>query len=421
MTSALLKPASPALLAGARRPAGGYRMPAFRLGTAGRAMTRELLWFVALGIVALSVPIIIISLSVHLPSFALPLGRFANMVYAISCMILVHTIPEITAVVIVGCYARFLSEGVVSTLFCAGRSTLGVMYPACVVAACATLLVSALSTVAAPASAKYIHDTLLFLRRDFNLNMLDTGVFHQFRNENVTIFFKKKIDKTQIGDVFISKKLEQGGAGSKEEIYTARQAFVIGPEGDRALLLVDGNVITTMSGEQTIRKVVFDRAIWRPDTGFAAPSRSMMFFDEMSTPDLLAYRADAESGRRSVRQWLREVTKRLVFPALTFTHTLLGLGLLLSFSPAAGRDRKPYLVAIAVCGVTFALHILFVYLEELIGRIGMPGVALLVGGVLAQAAIGLALLALSERPLLKARLLASLARWRRRPAGRADA
>ncbi|HRJ68135.1 MAG TPA: LptF/LptG family permease [Beijerinckiaceae bacterium] len=367
-------------------------------------MARELAFYVAVGIVALSVPIIIISLRVHLPSFALPFERLWLMIYAIASMILVHTIPEITAMAIVATYSRFLSDGAISTLFSAGRSPLAIAMPAAVVAGGMMLAVAVLSMAVAPGSAKNIHDTLLFLRRDFNLSMLEPGVFHEFRNEGVSIFFGRKIDATQIQDVFIAKRQPAGHpSGNREETYVARRAVVVGMEGERGLLLLEGQAIVVKAADNAVRRVEYTRAFWSPDSGFATPARGYVFFDEVGTVQLLTQGPTAATQRRATELWLREVVWRMGAPILTLTHTLFGLGLLLTFSPISGRQRTPYLVAIAVCAAILALHILYMTLIELVARIGATGTVLFVAAIVAQAVAGILLLARSQVPLLRGR------------------
>lgn len=376
-------------------------------GTAGWSMTRELLRFVLIGIVVLSLPVILVSLDTHLPTFALTADRFWRLVYAIACMILVITIPIIVAIVVVWVYARFLSEGVIVTLFSAGRSLAAILVPAVLTICAAVTLSFVVSTIVAPSNARYIHDTLLFLRRDMNLGLLESGAFHYFKNERTTIFFAKKIDKSQFADIYIIKHFDGvPEATNKEEVYFAKNAFMVQDKAEKALLLVDGGALISKDDDAEHKNIVFDRAFWRPDSGFSEPTRSYIFYDELDTGSFLRSRKEAQLDRKAQLLWLREAIKRFLLPLTTFLHAFLGLGILFLFSSATDRDNNAYVASAIATAAIFGIHLLYVYFIESMVMIGSFGFVLFLTGAVAELGLGLHLLSRAQKPQSRAALAA---------------
>ncbi|MCB1491716.1 MAG: LptF/LptG family permease [Rhodobiaceae bacterium] len=343
----------------------------YRLGTVGRWMVAHIAARALLVTLALSVPVILISLRVHVPPFALSPERMARMVLAISGMILSNSIPALVAVAIVWTFFHFAADGLVTALRNAGRSATAIAMPALIVALAATGIGLGLTNGIGPGGARTIHDTIFFLRRDFNIGLLTPGEFHEFDREGVTIYFGRKVSDAVVRDVFIQ---QSSRTSQTQKVYKAETAVLGGTHGARALVLLNGSAIIANGNATHFRQVRFQRAVWWPST--AGQSRSSVHFDEMQTPALVASAGHALADPKLTRFWLREVVKRFLFPCLALSHALLVLSALFAWGMNTDRDRSAWIASTAVGGLILVIHAIFVFLSEITGLIG----AVAVGG-----------------------------------------
>ncbi|MEZ5840198.1 MAG: LptF/LptG family permease [Hyphomicrobiales bacterium] len=335
--------------------------------TVDRYMTRRLALAALLATVGLSGPIILISLMTHVPLISVSASLLWPALYGISCMILFHTMPILVAGTIIWVYGQFLAEGVLVTLYMAGRSTLAVKLPAILIGLMAVAAGYVLSLHFAPDSAKYVHDVLFALRRDMNPDLLQAGKFNQFGRDGQVIFFQEKVGHDQITKVFI-RQVETDGEPEplQEKVYTADHAIFGGGHGDRWVALLDGSVVIARRGAKQIRKVDFNQLKWRPVAALEQMGRGYNFYDELATPEFLSARAAAFETGKGAREWAKEAVKRFALPLLAIAHTLLGLELLTLFGLMT--DRHGYFAAF-LCGAVLTIHLAIVLVTEVIGKV----------------------------------------------------
>ncbi|HQF32039.1 MAG TPA: LptF/LptG family permease [Hyphomicrobiales bacterium] len=335
--------------------------------TVDRYMTRRLAFAAVLSTVGLSGPIILVSLMNHLPIFSVSSALLWPALYGIGCMILFHTIPILVAGTIIWIYGQFLAEGVLVTLYMAGRSTFAVKLPAFVVGLVAVAAGYALSLHYAPDSARFVHDVLFALRRDMNPDLLEAGKFNPFGRDGQVFFFERKVDGDRVAKVFI-RQVDTDGQPQplQEKVYTADHAIFGGVQGERWVALVDGSVVISKRGADTLRRVHFTQLKWRPVAEGEALTRGYNFFDEMTTAEFWGARAEAFERSKSSREWAKEAVKRFALPLLALAHTMLGLELLTLFGLMT--DRHGYFAAFLV-GAVISLHLAIVLATEAIGKV----------------------------------------------------
>lgn len=373
--------------------------PFWRLGVLGRSMAHDILRRAILGVIALSLPIVLISLDASIPLFALSPWRLLQVAASMAAVILLNTIPIIAAVMILWSYARFLSDSVIVSMFSAGRSCAAVAMPGLVVAALLALVTAALSLAAVPAANRKVHDTLQFLRRNMDFSMLEPNRFYDFRHERITFYFTGRNASGRLLGVFINKKLppdEQGVV--RDETYFAREAQVIGVEGDRALLMTQGGALLPRADGQGIDRIGFDEMIWRPNGSGASAERTTLHYDEAPTSRILAGAPPDDASATARRQWLREIVKRLFYPLLTLSHALFALGLVLAFTTPTGRGRGAGLAVALAAMATMGLHGLFVFMAEATALIGPLMAALFLALLALETGLGLWFIANGQKP-----------------------
>ena len=344
-----------------------------------------------LATLGLSGPIILVTLINQVPLIAISGRLFWPALYGIGCMILFHTLPILVAGAIVWVYGQFMAEGVIVTLYMAGRSTFAVRLPAILVSLVAVAGGYLLSLHFAPDSAKYIHDILFALRRDMSPDLLEAGKFNEFGQGGQVIFFERKVGNNQIAQIFI-RQVENNPANGEttERVYTAEQGVFGGTQGDRWVALVKGSVIIARQRASDVRKVEFRELVWRPLVGYGEGAvRGYRIYDELNTSDFVAKRQAALAAPKLAREWAKEAVKRFCIPLLALVHTLFGLELLALFGSMT--DRRGYQTSL-LNGILLAVHVIVVLLAEIVGQVGFSLVWLVLALILLEAGSTLALM-----------------------------
>lgn len=385
-----------------------WTAPSWRLGVLGRSMARDALGRATLGVIALSLPIVFISLTASFPLFALSVGDLLLVVGSLMCVVMLNTTPVIVAVMIVRAYGRFLSDSLVVALYASGRSTLAVAMPGLAAALVMTLVMAGVSTLLAPAANRTIHDMLQFLRRNMDFSVLEPNRFYDFRHERITFYFAAKDETGRLKGVFIHKRLPPDERGVvRDETYSAREALVVGEPRDKGLLMLQGNAQLPKAADEGAELVTFESMIWRPQTGMLASTRTNLHHDEMPTFALLGVSGTHVVAHADRRLLMRELVKRLAYPVLPLTHVLLGLGVVLAFASPAGRGRGTEIAVGAAVAVVLAFHTGFVVLAEGVALLGPVSLVLFLTLLATQVCIAAILFLCTQRPRLRA-LLASV-------------
>ncbi len=344
-----------------------------------------------IAIFALSIPVVLISLNSQVQVFAIPAALLWQILIGTSTIIIFHTIPILASLAIIWVYARFWSEGIVVSLYMAGRSSLGVALPALAVALVCTLSGYAIAGFFKPFSESVIHDVMYKLRREIDLNLIKYGKFNYFDNGRTVIYIRKKLNDAMFEGVYLSKlKNYKGSERQYREHYYARYAIMSGSDDNRKLVLADGSMIDD-SGKN--KRYDFKYITTHSAGDQALTARSKIFYDELTTSGLMDAQEQAYGQVQSARLWLREAVKRLVMPLLSLTHTMFALGLLNLFGAMMGRGGSSNLVIAFVSTVMFAFHLPIVFMIEAISIRGLPLAALVLVLVALQAVLAVVLFA----------------------------
>lgn len=357
-----------------------------------RCLIRQLVFASVVALVVFSAPVVLISLSMQLPS-EVTLSRLVwPALAAIAPMIVYHTLPLLVPLAIVWCYANFSSNGTLVTMHMAGLSTLSVRAPAITVAIAAMAVAYAMSCWVAPRTAGSLQDLLMSLRHDMNPALLRIGQFNSIDGGRQVVFFRSRLDDSTVADVFIRER-----AGTAEErIYQARQAVFARDidEAKRGIILLDGTVQLFNGDKTRLSVTAFDRLVL-PLTEFAygRSTHAYTLVEELGPLAFLQGRVEAFRNPVEGRNWTREAVKRFVIPALALIHTLLGLELLAAWGTMSGRENDP--VAL-VCAMLGSLHFAVVFLAEQTS-VALPWAGAAVAVALAELAAAIALMTLGSR------------------------
>ena len=146
-----------------------------------RRLAKQLLFASFVATAVFSGPVILISLFSNLPSEAVFTTLAWPVLAAVTPMILYHTLPLFVAAAIVWCYANFLSDGTLVTMYLAGLSHLSVRVPALAVATAAMVIGYVMSCWVAPLTAGHLHGVGHSLRHGLNPDLLRIGQFNRDR------------------------------------------------------------------------------------------------------------------------------------------------------------------------------------------------------------------------------------------------
>lgn len=314
--------------------------------------------------VALTVPVVLTILFLNLPKAAFFTGLMWSMLHGTALTVLYHTIPVLVAVGIIWAYDQLLADRALTTLYAAGVSPVSLRMPALVVALAATVVGYAVSGHFAPRAAQHVHKALYSMRHDLNPDLVRIGRFNRLGDRVPVVYFSKRLDKNRLANAFIVYRPNR----NEERVYVARQAVFSRAANARAILLVDGSVQVFRRDRDKAQVVSFKRlglpgdVVGQPSSG---PPRK--FFDEFSTPALLASFRGVWSDPDRAARWSMQAFKRFTIPLLALFHTFLGLILLARWADATGRSR---IAALGACGVIVVFHFVIAVMSEQVARLG---------------------------------------------------
>jgi lipopolysaccharide export system permease protein len=357
-----------------------------------RCLIRQLLFASIVALIAFSAPVVLISLTMQLPSEATLTWLVWPALATIAPMIVYHTLPLLVPLAIVWCYANFAANGTLVTMHMAGLSYLSVRAPAITVAILAMAIAYAMSCWLAPRTAGNLQDVMTSLRHDMNPALLRIGQFNSIDGGRQVVFFRSRLNDSAVADVFIRER-----AGTAEErIFQAKQAIFARDldEGKRGIILLDGTIQLFNGDKTSLRVTTFDRLVL-PLTEFAygRSTHSYTLVEELGPLAFLQGRAAAFRTAVEGRNWTREALKRFIVPALALIHTLFGLELLAAWGTMSGRQDDP--VAI-VCAMLGSLHFAVIFLAEQTS-VALPWAAAVVAVAVTELAVAIVLMTVRSR------------------------
>jgi lipopolysaccharide export system permease protein len=336
--------------------------------------------------------VVLISLTMQLPSEAALTWLVWPALATITPMIVYHTLPLLVPLAIVWCYAGFAANGTLVTMHMAGLSNLSVRAPAITVAILAMAVAYAMSCWVAPRNAGNLQDVMMSLRHDLNPALLRIGQFNSIDGGRQVVFFRSRLNDSAIADVFIRER-----AGTAEErIYQAKQAIFARDldEEKRGIILLDGTIQLFNGDKTTLRVTTFDRLVL-PLTEFAfgRSTHPYTLVEELGPLAFLQGRGEAFKTPVEGRNWTREALKRFVVPALALIHALLGLELLAVWGTMSGREDDP--VAL-VCAILGSLHFAVIFLAEQTS-VALPWAGAVVAVAVTELAVAIGLMTIRSR------------------------
>jgi lipopolysaccharide export system permease protein len=328
-------------------------------GISDRWMTKELVLASLAATLAMSGPVIMISVYTNLPGNALYSALLWPSLLSIVPMILYHTMPVLAAMAIVWCYGRFASDGALVALHMAGRSYLSVRAPGLLVAIAAMIVGYLLSSVVAPHTASHLHDVLYSIRYNLTPSLLQIGKFNKFGSKGDVVYIERRVGYNKFSNVFILKR--RGDEGDRA--YAARHAVFEQQGDEQVAVLLDGSVQIFSSERKEIKIINFD-SMTLPMAKAASVARLHRAVDELSSGDFVRDGASNFDDPARARSWMREALNRFVIPGLVLPHVLLGLELL-AFSGVL-TDRKRDSAALICAGLAL-FHFGEVFVIEQVG------------------------------------------------------
>lgn len=328
-------------------------------GISDRWMTKELVLASVAATLAMSGPVIMISVYTNLPGNALYSALLWPSLLSIVPMILYHTMPVLAAMAIVWCYGRFASDGALVALHMAGRSYLSVRAPGLVVASAAMIVGYLLSSVVAPHTASHLHDVLYSIRYNLTPSLLQVGKFNDFGSKGDVVFIERRVGYNKFSNVFILKRRSAEG----ERAYAARHAVFKQQGDEQVAILLEGSTQVFSPENNEIKIINFD-SMTLPMAKAASVARMYRTVDEVGSSDFVRNAAKAFEDPIRARSWMREALNRFVIPGLVVPHVLLGLELL-GFSGLL-TDRKRDSIALICAGLAL-FHFGEVFVIEQVG------------------------------------------------------
>jgi len=356
-----------------------------------RCLLRQLVFASVVATVIFSGPVILISVSMQLPSAAVLSKLIWPALSTIAPMIVYHTVPLLVPLAAVWCYANFSSDGTLLTMQMAGLSNLSVRAPAITVASVAMLLAYAMSCWVAPRTAGNLQDLMMSLHHDLNPDLLRAGHFNSIDHGRQVVFFRSRLSDTAVADVFIRDRTDTG----EERVYQAQKAvFARNQDEGKAIVLLDGTAQLFNGENALLRATAFDRLVL-PLTEFVygRSTHPYTLVEEMGLLAFLSGRADAFNNPIEGRNWTREAVKRFGIPVLALIHMLLGLELLAAWGTMSGRDSDPVALVCAILGLS---HLALVVMAEQTS-VALPWAGAFAAVALAELALAIALMTIRSR------------------------
>jgi lipopolysaccharide export system permease protein len=356
-----------------------------------RHLVKRLLFVCFIVILICTGPVMLVSLFSHLstaafyPEFLIPALR------GIVPLILYLALPLAVGIAATWYYGHLTAESEVAAMYSAGFSVLSVSAPAIVVALLATFFGYFLSCYLAPQSAAYLEDVAHLVAQQPRPSLLQPNRLYTLEGGRRVFFFEERLNKEWIARIF----MREITAENVEKTYYARRATFMQREQESLVVLFDGFVQTQKPGDPVVETMNFERVVHPMGlAGSELPKRDWIAEFELSTSDFLRARATMLENPKTANVWKSEALKRFGVPLLALSHTLLGLGLIMTWGTATGRRRLP---VIAVCTILVAIHTLvMISTESLIRQHGWL-VWPIAGLILAELLFGMILLVRLQR------------------------
>ena len=338
--------------------------------------------------IALTLPVVLTALFHQLPPAALRGG--------LVWPALIGTVPTVTYIALpmaIGVaaaleFSRMSAEGMMAVLYSLRLSLWAICKPALACAVVFMVIGYILSCVVAPANVGTMHDVINVIRHTLNHRMLEAGQFYSFEDKQRTMYFERWETADIATGVFIRQFSTEK---NQEEAITAARAEFRRNEASVVMILSNGTIQSRASDSNSVRVAHFDEyAISLPMQGTTGlPPRPWKGVFELPIGDFLAYGKLAVYDPRIYAEWVSEATKRFVVPALALSHTLLGIGLVVSIASATGRRATASSAIIAVIPI---VHVAVLIAAETLVRLNSRLWIMVIALVAAEIAVGVVLI-----------------------------
>ncbi len=296
---------------------------------------------------------------------------------------------------------RANSESVaIQTMYAAGMSVYRVATPAILLAVIATAVTAIDAWVVAPRGVVLVEDVKHQLRRNISVGSLREGRFHslEFDDSVATMSFQRKLGGDRFEGFFVSITPK----AKKSFSISSRQAMIKKDQNNFEISFSQGTRVT-LGPTNNLVVVAFNSYThtFPLKGGKAGAARQGKTILEMNLPELLALSQDAHARRKLVGVAKSELAKRFFLPAMNLTHALLAIGILFVIGPIRVRLEGTHLwVALGLA----TAHVAAVALIELVARLSFVVHGLIAAAILAELAVGIALLVRSGRTTRAVRL-----------------
>ena len=334
--------------------------------------------------IALTLPVVLTALFHQLP----PAAMRGGLVWPA----LIGTLPTVSYIALpmaIGVaasleFSRMSSEGMMAVLYSLRLSIWSICMPALACAGVFTIIGYILSSWIAPANVGTMHDVINVIRHTLNHRMLESNQFYSFEENQRTIYFERWETPDVATGVFIRQVNAE--KNTEETINAARAEFRRNDAGV-VMILSNGSIQSRARDGDRVRVAQFDEyAISLPMQGSGGlPPRAWKGVFELSFPEFVGYLKFAVHDRRIFAEWVSEATKRFVLPLLAISHTLLGIGLVVTVASATGRRAN---AASAVIAVIPLVHVAVLIAAETLVRVNAALWLVILGIVAAEIAAG---------------------------------
>lgn len=338
--------------------------------------------------VALTVPVVLTALFHQLPPAAMRGGLVWPALLGTIPTVSYIALPMAIGVAAALEFSRMSAEGMMAVLYSLRLSIWSICMPALACAGVFTVVGYLLSCWIAPANIGTMHDVINVIRRTLNHRMLEAGQFYSFEESGRTIYIERWETPDVANGVFIRQFSAERG---QEETINAARAEFRRNESSVIMILSNGSIQSLTSDGDRVRVANFDEyAISLPMQGTKGlPPRPWKGVFELSIREFLAYGRLAVYDKRIFAEWTSEATKRLLIPFLAISHTLLGIGLVITVASATGRRATAASVVIAAIPI---VHVAFLIAAETLVRLNASLWILIVTLVAAEIGAGAALI-----------------------------
>ena len=338
--------------------------------------------------IALTIPVVLTALFHQLPPAAMRGGliwpAFVGTMPTVSYIALPMAIGVAAALE----FSRMSSEGMMAVLYSLRLSIWRICMPALACAAIFTMFGYLLSCWIAPMNVGTMHDVINVIRHTLNHRMLEAGQFYTFEESRRTIY----LERWETPDIATGVFIRQYSADKdQEETIDAARAEFRRNEASVVMILSNGSIQSRSPNSDRVRVAHFDEyAISLPMQGTEGlPPRPWKGVFELPFLDFIAYGKLAVWDKRIFAEWMSEATKRFVIPFLALSHTLLGIGLVVTVASATGRRATAATAVIAVIPVA---HVAVLIAAETLLRLNAGLWVVIVGMVLSEIAVGVFLI-----------------------------